>query len=138
MNYPLNSCINNKKCDLNEILGIRVNFDINKKNEIDVINGTDSIPNEDNENLNDNQENDKLTDKSSIISYLQHLLLNIIRILDTSHIQTNICNELIIYSNGLSLENIKNFVTNINLREQLLSAGEIYAKEFINKMDNDK
>lgn len=131
MNYPLNSCINNKKCDLNEILGIRVNFDINKKNEVDVINCDESISNEDNETLNDNPEKDELTDKSSIISYLQHLLLKIIRLLDTSCSQTNINNELIIYSDGLSLENIKNFVTNITLREQLLTSGEIYAKQYI-------
>ena len=137
INYPLNSCINNKKCDLNEILGIRVNFDINKKNEMDVMNCSVSIPNDDNEYLTNNSEKEELNDKSNIITYLQHLLLNIIRMLDTSHIQTNICNELIIYSNGLSLENIKNFVTNINIRKQLLSAGEIYAKQYIEKLDSD-
>ena len=137
MNYPLNSCINHTKCDLNEILGICINFDINKKNEVDVINSSDSISNEDNESLNDNPDSDKLTNKSSIISYLQHLLLNIIRTLDTSRSQSNINNELIIYSNGLSLENIKNFVTNITLREQLLHDGEIYAQQYIEKLDSD-
>ena len=66
----------------------------------------------------------------SILGYVQFFFSKIFDLIDTSKKQIKIKNELYISTKCMNLETIKQFISNKELREQLINNGEKQAKLF--------
>jgi len=126
INYPLEDCINNNKCDESEIFGIFLL--LNKKDEDDNKKDEDDNKKDDDDNKKDDDEDEIIDDNMNILGYVQFFFSKIFNLIDTSQKQIKIKNELNIVSNPMNLETIKQFISNKELREQLINNGEEHAK----------
>ena len=159
INYPLVDCIKNNKCDESEVCGIRVILskkykgegsgtkeeqddgsegeDGGTNGEDDGTKGEDDGTKEEQEEQEDEQDDedsddeDVLNDNITILGYIQFFFSKIFNLIDTSKKQIKIKNELNIVSHSMNLETIKQFISNKELREQLINNGEEYAKIFV-------
>jgi predicted acylesterase/phospholipase RssA len=171
INYPLEDCINNNKCDESEIFGIflllnkkdeddnkkdeddnkkdddankkdeddnkkdeddnKKDEDDNKKDDDDNKKDDDDNKNDDDDNKKDDDEDEIIDDNMNILGYVQFFFSKIFNLIDTSQKQIKIKNELNIVSTPMNLETIKQFISNKELREQLINNGEEHAKIFL-------
>jgi predicted acylesterase/phospholipase RssA len=108
-NYSLKHCVESGKKD-DEILGFKNNY----------------IKNE-----------SFITTESSIIDYLFNFLFKLIRNVNQDHIQPSIKNEVVFNIHHLSMDVLKNAVSDVHVREDLFKSGESYAKEFLDNVKKD-
>jgi len=107
-NYSLKHCVESGKKE-DEILGFKNNY----------------IKNE-----------SFITTESSIIDYLFNFLFKLIRNVNQDHIQPSIKNEVVFNIHHLSMDVLKNAVSDARVREDLFKSGESYAKEFLDNIKN--
>lgn len=104
-NYPLDKCLNIEKCNQENILGIRNNYDNIKP----------------------------ITDKSTINDYIKIFLKHFIR-LNTNKKYTPITNEIYIPTNGISADLLLDALCNIKTRENIVKEGQEIAVEYLEKI----
>ena len=109
-NYPLKYCIESGK-NINEILGFKNKYNDNKSN---------------------------IYSDSTLLDFIMGLLFKIIYSFSTSHIQPTIQNEIICNTNLMSIDILKNALSDIEVRKNLFDNGIKTATDFlsITKLEN--
>ena len=107
--YPLNECIRDQKCDIREIMGVKLYWE--------------RIPG-------------NVTEKSSIIHLMSVFMSQIkANLFEHRFIQT-IPNEVICVSKGQTLQDWVNSLKDENCRRELMQRGEVFAKLFLSYRRN--
>lgn len=122
-NYPLNFCLNDGKNPL-EILGFKNNY-------------SDTNANKDT-NKDSNKDSNKYSNSNSIIhaettllDFLLHFLFKSVFNVHNNYIQPIIKNEVICDANYLTLDVLKNALSNIEVRRELFEKGKQAALQFL-------
>lgn len=102
-NYPLRYCIKDGKKE-DEVFGIRTTF---------------------------SHEQNNVNDDSNLIEYFLHFFLKLIHSMNKDNDNLQIVNELILETVPLSFHSIKNCISDIKVRSQLVEKGENTAKKYI-------
>lgn len=108
--YPVNECIREQKCDISEILGIKMEWERMPGN---------------------------LTDKSNIITFIYGFFNQIQSNLFENRPVEPIPNEVICFSKLQALQDWVNVVKDENCRRELLLRGETFAKLFLSYRRNN-
>jgi predicted acylesterase/phospholipase RssA len=107
--YPLNECIRDQKCDIREIMGVKLYWE--------------RIPG-------------NVTEKSSIMHLMSVFMSQIkANLFEHRFIQT-IPNEVICVSKGQTLQDWVNSLKDENFRRELMQRGEVFAKLFLSYRRN--
>jgi predicted acylesterase/phospholipase RssA len=105
-NYPLNYCIESGKKN-DEILGFKNKYSSKKIN---------------------------INDESTLFDFIFNFLFKAVTSVSTEHIQQNIKNEVIIDVEYLTIDILKNSLSNIEIRRELLNNGNQIATIFLNNL----
>jgi predicted acylesterase/phospholipase RssA len=116
-NYPLNKCIE-ANGNVDEILGF--NNDYSSKTESD-----------------NKEQNNNITNDSSLIDFLLGLFIKIIRSMETDTKQQKIKNEIICKAEHISVDVMKKCLYSHEVRQQLLDSGVNASKEFLQKIEEE-
>lgn len=108
--YPVNECIREQKCDISEILGIKMEWERMPGN---------------------------LTDKSNIITFIYGFFNQIQSNLFENRPVEPIPNEVICFSKIQALQDWVNVIKDENCRRELLVRGETFAKLFLSYRRNN-
>lgn len=108
--YPVNECIREQKCDISEILGIKMEWERMPAN---------------------------LTDKSNIITFIYGFFNQIQTNLFENRPVEPIPNEVICFSKIQALQDWVNVIKDENCRRELLVRGETFAKLFLSYRRNN-
>jgi predicted acylesterase/phospholipase RssA len=107
-NYPLNYCIESGKVP-DEILGFKNKYSI---------------------------ENNNINEESNILDFLLSFLFKAVFSLSTSHIQSELTNEILCDSKYLTIEVLRNALGSIDVRRDLFKNGIESAVFFLSKLEN--
>jgi len=115
-NYPLENCINDTKCDKSEILSIKGIYGNDVK--------SDDLK-------------DKITSDSSVTEYILSMMHFCI---SSTHVKydTQVPNTLLMYTDGMSFDNMYKSLTNEEFRIQLMNDGYIYGALFLKYKELNK
>lgn len=103
-NYPLKCCLDMKKNE-KEIIGFKNQYDTNDKNQID--------------------------SNSTLLDFVMTFLFKVIQSLSTDNIQPKITNEVCYNTDYVGIDMLKEALTSVQKREQLLQNGREAAKTFL-------
>lgn len=112
-NFPLNSCINEKKCDEDEILAICYTSKGEEDNFLV------------NENLN-------------VLKYSMKIIMNMKYMVSNEYNQNSIKNIIKTTSESSDFDNWKNTYYNESHRQELLDKGKKYGEDFLNNINIDE
>jgi predicted acylesterase/phospholipase RssA len=107
-NYPLNFCLKQND-NIDEMLGFRNDYE-KKENSVGV------------------------TNESTIFDYIITFINKVMRTVDTQTLQQTIPNEVRNKTQSLDLTYIKNTISSVDIRKQLLDEGRNAAKEFLSSI----
>jgi predicted acylesterase/phospholipase RssA len=110
-NYPLNYCLDNPGCDVNEVLGFRNEYVTDIKHN--VVDGS-----------------------SSILDYIVNFINKLIYNVDTEGRQITIPNEIKYKTEHVSISYIKSALSSIDARKELMDGGKDVAEKFLQELAN--
>ena len=108
-NYPLNYCIESGKIP-DEILGFKNKYGNEKKNIINI--------------------------ESTLLDFLLNFLFKAVFSISNSNIQPQLKNEIVCDAKFLSVEMLRNALSNIDVRKELFNNGTQQAKLFLSNLQN--
>jgi predicted acylesterase/phospholipase RssA len=107
-NYPLNYCIESGKIP-DEILGFKNKYSV---------------------------ENNNINEESNILDFLLSFLFKAVFSLSTSHIQSQLNNEILCDSKYLTIDILRNALGSVDVRRDLFKNGIESAVFFLTKLEN--
>jgi len=109
-NYPLNYCVESGK-NKNEILGFKNKYE---------------------------DTNTRINSESTLLDFIMTFLYNIIYSFSRGIVQPSITNEVICKTKYITIEYLKNSLSNVEIRQNLFTIGEEAASEFFLEINNIK
>jgi predicted acylesterase/phospholipase RssA len=107
-NYPLNFCIDSGKSP-DEIIGFKNKYPDKRSG---------------------------INNDSTLLDYILHFLYKSVFNVQNNYIQPIIKNEVICDTEHLSLDNMKNALSNVEVRRELFMKGKEFASTFLNNLEN--